>query len=105
MTLFLAEAAAGGIATGGMVHVVCIVALFVLALALVACTVRMAIGPSLSDRVIALDLLLTVAAAMVAVHGIATDEPAMLRVVMAVSLVGFLGTVAFALYIERRGKA
>jgi len=90
---------------GGPIGAVSVVAMLVLALALVACIARMAMGPSLSDRVIALDLLLTVAAAIVAVHGLSSDEPAMLRVVMAVSLVGFLGTVAFALYIERKGRA
>ncbi len=101
MTLLLAES----VASGDVLTTVGSVAMLVLAMALAGCVIRIMIGPSLADRVIALDLLLTVAAAMVAVHGITTDEPAMLRVVMAVSLVGFLGTVAFALYIERRGRA
>jgi len=58
-------------------------------------------GPSLPDRVMALDLLTTLGIGVIAVYAIATDQPAFLDVAIATALISFLGTVAFAYYIER----
>lgn len=72
-----------------------------LALAIVLTVIRLLCGPSLPDRVMALDLLTTLGIGMIAVYAIATDQPAFLDVAIATALISFLGTVAFAYYIER----
>lgn len=72
-----------------------------LALAIVLTVIRLLRGPSLPDRVMALDLLTTLGIGMIAVYAIATDQPAFLDVAIATALISFLGTVAFAYYIER----
>ena len=76
-------------------------ALVVLAVALVLTFVRMVRGPSLMDRVVALELIASLVAGIVAVFAIATDDPALIDVAIAVALVAFLGAVAFARYAER----
>lgn len=74
----------------------------VLALAVAMVFVRLVRGPSLPDRVVALDLMNTLGIGIIAVYAIATDQPAILDVAIALALITFLGTVAFAYYIERR---
>lgn len=74
----------------------------VLALAVLMAFVRLARGPSLPDRVVALDLLATLAIGMIAVYAIITDQPVILDVAVVLALLAFLGTVAFARYLEKR---
>ena len=73
-----------------------------LSLAAVMAFVRLARGPSLPDRVVALDLLSTLAIGIIAVCAIITDRPVVLDVAIVLGLLAFLGTVAFARYLEKR---
>jgi multicomponent Na+:H+ antiporter subunit F len=65
--------------------------------------IRLVRGPSLPDRVVALDLITIVAAAILAVDTIATGHAVFLDAAIVLALIAFLGTVAFARYLERRG--
>jgi multicomponent Na+:H+ antiporter subunit F len=78
------------------------VVLPLLGLAVVIVFVRLARGPSLPDRVVALDLLATLAIGIVAAYAITTDQPVLLDVASVLALLAFLGTVAFARYLEKR---
>lgn len=64
-------------------------------------TVRLLRGPTIPDRVVALDLIGAVAIGIIAAYGEAYEQPAFLDVAIAVGLITFLGTVAIARYIER----
>ena len=68
---------------------------------LVAAFVRLVRGPSLPDRVVALDLVPLLLVGVLVISGIASGEPSMLRAAVVVALLAFLGTVAFARYLER----
>lgn len=61
-------------------------------------------GPSLSDRVVSLDLLITTGVAIIAVYSIVADQPAFLDIAMILALIAFLSTVAFSYYLEKREK-
>lgn len=76
----------------------------VLTLSLVLVFVRFMIGPSLSDRVIALDLLITIGIGIIAVYSIVSDQPTFLDIAMILALIAFLSTVAFSYYLEKREK-
>ncbi len=65
---------------------------------------RVLVGPSLSDRVIAADLFATMALGLIAIYVIRTGEPAFLDAGLVLTLVAFLGSVAFAKYLERRRR-
>ena len=80
------------------------VVLGVLALAAVLGFVRLLRGPSLPDRVVAFDLLATVGVGISAVYSMAYDQPVFLDVAVILALISFVGTVAFARYIEERLK-
>lgn len=77
------------------------VGLPVLGLALLLTLVRLAKGPTLADRVVALDLLGTLGISVVAVVALAARNSVYLDVAIVLALLSFLGTVAFAAYLER----
>lgn len=62
---------------------------------------RLIKGPTLADRVIASDLLAFVSIGFAIVYAVASERSAYLEVALVVGLIAFLGTVAFARYIER----
>lgn len=66
--------------------------------------VRLARGPSLPDRVVALDLTAVIAVGIIATYAIDAGQRVLLDAALIVALVGFLGTVAFARYVERRAQ-
>ena len=77
------------------------IALPVLGLALLLTAVRIGLGPSLPDRVIGLDLLSTLGVSVVAVVALASRDAVYLDVAIVLALLSFLGTIAFAAYLER----
>ena len=77
------------------------VALTMLAVAAGLTFVRLAKGPTLPDRVIAIDLIGVLMVCLLAVTAGVTGEQSVLDVAMVVALISFVGTVAYARYIER----
>ena len=61
--------------------------------------VRLALGPSLLDRVVATDALLVIISAGLAVYAALTRNPTVVPVLVVVSLLGFVGSVSVARYI------
>lgn len=74
----------------------------ILAAAMLLALARLLIGPSIPDRVVALDLLAAIGIGAIGVASVASREGAFLDVAIVVGLVGFLATVAFARYLERQ---
>ena len=64
--------------------------------------VRLARGPSFSDRVVALDMMSTSVVAFCAVDAIEIGTPAYLDVAVVLALINFLSTLALARFAERR---
>ena len=62
---------------------------------------RLLRGPTPADRIVALDMLALLGIGFIGVFSIATREYAFLDVAIALALVGFLATVAFARYVYR----
>jgi multicomponent Na+:H+ antiporter subunit F len=62
---------------------------------------RLIKGPSLPDRIVALDLMTVLIVAFCGLFAISTDSAAFLDVAIVLALVGF-ATVALARYVERR---
>jgi multicomponent Na+:H+ antiporter subunit F len=85
------------------VTAVAIVCFVLLSLGAIFTTIRMVIGPSLADRVIAADLLLTIFVMGIAIQAARTGDGLYLPVMIVVALVGFLGTSIVARLIEKRG--
>jgi multicomponent Na+:H+ antiporter subunit F len=67
------------------------------------CVLALVRGRSLADRVVALDLLLVMVVSGIAVGSARTGDGTYLDVLVVAALLGFVGTVTVARFIERRG--
>ena len=77
------------------------VALSMLAVAAGMTFIRLLKGPTLPDRVIAVDLIGVLMVCLLVVTAAATEQQALLDVALVVALISFVGTVAYSRYIER----
>jgi multisubunit Na+/H+ antiporter MnhF subunit len=80
-----------------------VAALVLLAVAGACFLVRIVQGPSLVDRVVAVDALVVTVVSAIVLNAVRTDSRYYFDVALVVAFVGFLGTAASARYIEQRG--
>lgn len=76
-------------------------ALITLAAAILVAVFRLVKGPSLPDRVVAMDLIGILAVGLIVVLAASASVRAALDAAIVIALIAFLGTVAYATYIER----
>ena len=81
-----------------VVQVVNILLLF----AFVMAFIRLIKGPSLPDRVIALDLIAALIFGVIVTNSIANNDQIYLDVAIVLALIAFLGTTAYAKFVEKR---
>ena len=65
---------------------------------------RVVVGPTLPDRILALDMLVAVAIGFIAVIAVKTGFALYVDIAIALGLVGFLATVAFARFIIQKSE-
>ena len=70
-------------------------------LSLLLCGWRLLRGPTLPDRVLALDTLYLTVVALVVMLGLRWQTPLLFEAALIVALLGFVGTVALARYLSR----
>ncbi len=68
----------------------------------VSAFIRLVRGPHLPDRVIALDLISVLAMGFIITYAVRFNQPNFVDVAIIIALITFLGTVAFAYYLEKR---
>jgi multicomponent Na+:H+ antiporter subunit F len=73
----------------------------VLAFTLGLCFLRLRRGPTLADRVLALDLMTTVLMGLIGVYAVYSRQRVFVDVTVVLALVAFISTVIFARHIER----
>lgn len=79
------------------------IAFVILSIAALLFVVRLLIGPTVPDRVIALDGLLVTVMCGVLVAAVQTDSSVGMDSVLVVALLGFIATGVLARYVEQRG--
>jgi multicomponent Na+:H+ antiporter subunit F len=77
------------------------IALGALGLALVLAFIRLARGPFLPDRVVALEVIAMLAVGIILTYAIESDQRVFMDVAIVMALITFLGTIAFARYMEK----
>jgi len=87
-----------------LLSVVSSVALILVTASIVLAFVRVLRGPSLPDRVMALDMIGVMSVSVIVLTAIASDEPVLMDAAIALALISFLGTLAFARFIEQRER-
>ena len=84
-----------------MIAAASIVALFAISAAMLLNLYRLAVGPDVLDRVLALDTLVINAIGLVVLAGILLDTTMYFEAALLFAMVGFLSTVAFCKYLLR----
>ncbi len=77
------------------------IALGTMAVCLVFILIRFVKGPSLSDRIIALDLFATTLIGIIGLYAMHTAKQSFVDVAIILSLIAFLGSMSFAYYLVR----
>jgi multicomponent K+:H+ antiporter subunit F len=73
----------------------------VVALSMTLCFLRLAAGPTLPDRILALDTLYINAIAFLVLFGLRIDNQIYFEVALLIAMFGFVGTVALGKYLLR----
>jgi multicomponent Na+:H+ antiporter subunit F len=87
-----------------MLNLVLSLTMAMLAVAALLTFTRLVRGPTLPDRVIAIDLIGVLIVCLLVALAAATAEHAFLDVGIVIALISFVGTVAYARYLEREGS-
>lgn len=76
----------------------------VLMLAIILIFFRFLKGPSIADKIIALDLLITTGIGVISIYSMVSGKSTLLDVAMILALIAFLSTVALSYYLEKRSR-
>jgi multicomponent Na+:H+ antiporter subunit F len=75
----------------------------IMAVAFCCAFVRLLKGPSLADRVVAMDLMSTIAVGAICLYSIWSDRYEFTDAALVLALIMFLSTIAFSYYLEKKG--
>lgn len=78
--------------------------LIMLALAAVLSVLKLIRANSFADRIVSTDLLLGIIATGIGVGTVATRDSVLLNLIVVTALLGFVGTVTVARFMEHRGN-
>jgi multicomponent Na+:H+ antiporter subunit F len=84
-----------------MLSLVSNISLVTLGLALLIAFIRIVRGPTLPDRIVGMDLFGVLVVGLIVVLAASSGARASLDAAIVIALIGFLGTVAYATYVER----
>lgn len=76
----------------------------ILELAMLLAFVRLARGPTLEDRIVAMDLIAALTVGVIVATTAGTGQRTLLDAATLIALVGFLGTVAYAWYVQKEAS-
>ncbi len=84
-----------------MIEMMLTISLILFAITIAIAVLRIILGPSMPDRVIALDVIGVNLIALIAVVSVVMKTKAFLEVILIVGILSFIGTIAFSKSIER----
>ena len=61
-------------------------------------------GPSIADKIVSLDLLITTGIGIIAIYSIIYNQSALMDTALILALIAFLSTVALSFYLEKRKR-
>jgi len=81
-----------------------IISTIFISIGLMLILIRFILGPTIEDRIVSIDLFASVGISIIAIYSISNNNYEFLDIGIMIALLSFLGTVAFANYLERRNK-
>lgn len=84
-----------------MTNIFVIIAIIIVALSMIGMLIRVIIGPTLADRVIALDALGITLMAIISLFSVLTHTRYLFVILLLIGILAFLGTAAFAKFMDK----
>jgi multicomponent Na+:H+ antiporter subunit F len=84
-----------------MIQMMITIALILFAIAIGMAVLRIILGPSMPDRVLALDVIGVNLIASIAVISVLMNTMAYLEAILILGILSFIGTIAYSKFIER----
>jgi multicomponent K+:H+ antiporter subunit F len=84
-----------------MIVIACMIAFAAISVAIIMNLYRMARGPDITDRILALDTLVINAIGLIVLQGVLYGTTMYFEVALLIAMVGFVTTVAFCKYLLR----
>ena len=84
-----------------MILIACLIALAAISAAITLNLYRMAVGPDVTDRILALDTMVINAIGLIVLLGILYSTTMYFEAALLIAMVGFVTTVAFCKYLLR----
>ena len=84
-----------------MILIACLIALAAISAAIILNLYRMAVGPDVTDRILALDTMVINAIGLIVLLGILYSTTMYFEAALLIAMVGFVTTVAFCKYLLR----
>ncbi|HDJ3912746.1 TPA: Na+/H+ antiporter Mnh1 subunit F [Staphylococcus aureus] len=82
-------------------NVIIVIALIIVVISMLAMLIRVVLGPSLADRVVALDAIGLQLMAVIALFSILLNIKYMIVVIMMIGILAFLGTAVFSKFMGK----
>ena len=87
-----------------MTDLVTTIAFALLGLGMLFTLIRLVLGPTLADRILALDVLTTLGVGIIATFAVHVGQTVYIDVAIALCLMGYVATISFAKYLISRGE-
>ena len=87
-----------------MIELATDIAFSLLGIAMIFALVRLVLGPTLADRILALDLANTIGIGLIATFAVHVGQSLYVDVAISLALVGFVATISFARYLLAQAK-
>lgn len=84
-----------------MLQIILSISLLLLVISIIGCLYRILKGPSMSDRITALDTIGIQLIGIVAVLSMLLETQAYVDIILLIGILSFISTVAFARFLER----
>lgn len=84
-----------------MIQTMLAIALVLFAIAIGIAVLRIILGPSMPDRVLALDVIGVNLISSIAVTSVMLNTKAFLEVILILGILSFIGTIAYSKFVER----
>jgi multicomponent Na+:H+ antiporter subunit F len=91
--------------TGAVLLLATDATLVLMTLAIALTVIRLVLGPTLADRILALDMITMLAIGYIAAFAIRTGFTLYVDIAISMGLLGFLSTVAFARFLIKKAQA
>jgi len=78
------------------------ISLFTLLFAFILAFIRLLKGPTVNDRIVALDLIASILMAFILCYSVLISKAIYIDITIVISLISFIGTIAISTYLKQR---